>query len=162
MIQAVLGDRYRLGKRIAARGRLPWPEAFALGEQVARALDAAHAHGLVHRDVKPGNVLIVPGGRAKVTDFGIAKAASATLTRTGMADALAAVQDAVQDDVPGAPCPGRGAPSRSAARAPEREGSPAADRGAPAGHSPPAGHSLPVVDSLRRSRRRGWRWRRSS
>jgi hypothetical protein len=54
MIQAVLGDRYRLGERIADGGRLPWPEAFALGEQVARALDAAHA--LVHRDVKPGNV----------------------------------------------------------------------------------------------------------
>ncbi|HZB59703.1 MAG TPA: serine/threonine-protein kinase, partial [Actinomycetota bacterium] len=74
-----------LAERIAARGRLPWSEAFALGEQVARALAAAHAHRLVHRDVKPGNILIGPGGRAKVTDFGIAKAASsATLTRTGM------------------------------------------------------------------------------
>ncbi len=74
-----------LAERIAARGRLPWSEAFALGEQVARALAAAHAHRLVHRDVKPGNILIGPGQRAKVTDFGIAKAASsATLTRTGM------------------------------------------------------------------------------
>jgi eukaryotic-like serine/threonine-protein kinase len=74
-----------LAERIAARDRLPWSEAFALGEQVARALAAAHAHRLVHRDVKPGNILIGPGERAKVTDFGIAKAASsATLTRTGM------------------------------------------------------------------------------
>ena len=74
-----------LAERIAARGRLPWAEAFTLGEQVARALAAAHACGLVHRDVKPANVLLGPGGRAKVTDFGIAKAAaSATLTRTGM------------------------------------------------------------------------------
>jgi eukaryotic-like serine/threonine-protein kinase len=74
-----------LAERIAARGRLPWTETFTLGEQVARALAAAHACGLVHRDVKPANVLLGPGGRAKVTDFGIAKAAaSATLTRTGM------------------------------------------------------------------------------
>jgi serine/threonine protein kinase len=74
-----------LAERIAAGGPLPWPEAFAIGEQVARALAAAHAHGLVHRDVKPANVLLGRGGRAKVTDFGIAKAASsATLTRTGM------------------------------------------------------------------------------
>jgi serine/threonine protein kinase len=74
-----------LAERIAAEGPLPWREAFAIGEQVARALAAAHAHGLVHRDVKPANVLLGRGGRAKVTDFGIAKAASsATLTRTGM------------------------------------------------------------------------------
>jgi serine/threonine protein kinase len=74
-----------LAERIAARGRLAWEETFALGEQVARALAAAHGCRLVHRDVKPGNVLIGPDGRAKVTDFGIAKAAtSSTLTRTGM------------------------------------------------------------------------------
>jgi eukaryotic-like serine/threonine-protein kinase len=92
-----------LAERIAARGRLPWPEAFAIGEQVARALAAAHAHGLVHRDVKPGNVMVDAAARAKVTDFGIAKAAaSAPLTRTGMVVGSAnyvAPEQAQGDDV---------------------------------------------------------------
>jgi serine/threonine protein kinase len=79
-----------LAARIARAGPLPWPDAFAIGEQVARALAAAHAHGLVHRDVKPANVLLGQaagrgGELVKVTDFGIAQAAqSATLTGSGM------------------------------------------------------------------------------
>jgi eukaryotic-like serine/threonine-protein kinase len=80
-----------LAARIARAGPLPWPDAFAIGEQVARALAAAHAHGLVHRDVKPANVLLGQaagrrgGELVKVTDFGIAQAAqAATLTGSGM------------------------------------------------------------------------------
>jgi DNA-binding beta-propeller fold protein YncE len=62
-----------LKRRIAERGPLPPAEAVALLGQVAEALDAAHAAGIVHRDVKPHNILL-EGDRAYLTDFGLAKA----------------------------------------------------------------------------------------
>src|SRR6476469_6207673 len=69
---------------IDQQGGLPVADVIRIGKQVADALDAAHRAGLVHRDVKPANVLVPAVGPAKVTDFGIAKAAGADdLTRTG-------------------------------------------------------------------------------
>lgn len=73
-----------LGKLIASRGALPVDETLNVIRQVAAALDAAHVHGLVHRDVKPANVLMV-GEHVYLTDFGVAKLGSGRLdiTRTG-------------------------------------------------------------------------------
>src|SRR3954467_53304 len=62
-----------LKERIRRLGRLPVAEAVAYAVEIARALECAHSHMLVHRDVKPQNVLIDADGRAKVTDFGIAR-----------------------------------------------------------------------------------------
>ena len=73
-----------LKDRIKRMGRLPVAEAVAYGIEIGRALTCAHTAHLVHRDVKPQNVLIDMEGRAKVTDFGIARSMEAHgLTATG-------------------------------------------------------------------------------
>jgi hypothetical protein len=77
-------DGETLKDRIRRLGRLPIDEAIAYAIEIGRALSAAHAHRLVHRDVKPQNVLVNHDGRAKVTDFGIARSLEADgLTMTG-------------------------------------------------------------------------------
>ncbi len=74
-----------LKELVVRRGRLEVREALEIAIEVARALGFAHEHGLVHRDVKPQNVLLNGDGRAKVTDFGIARSLDVEqgVTQTG-------------------------------------------------------------------------------
>jgi serine/threonine protein kinase len=73
-----------LADLLARRGRLPAWEAVELALQVCSGLDHAHRAGLVHRDIKPRNLLLRPDGTVKIVDFGIARSAGGTrLTETG-------------------------------------------------------------------------------
>ena len=84
-----------LKERLAA-GPIPLPEAVEIARQSAKGLAAAHARGILHRDIKPGNIMLTPQGQAKITDFGLAKLLSSApqqadstatlgLTQPGMA-----------------------------------------------------------------------------
>src|SRR5207253_1657979 len=71
--------------RLEREGQLPPAEVLRLGREIAEGLAAAHERGLIHRDVKPGNLWLEgPRGRAKILDFGLARAAAgASLTQSG-------------------------------------------------------------------------------
>jgi serine/threonine protein kinase len=74
-----------LSDLLAEQRILPVHQVSRIGAQIASALAAAHAAGIVHRDVKPGNVLLAEDGTAKLTDFGISRAAGdSTITATGV------------------------------------------------------------------------------
>ena len=72
-----------LGQVLASAGRLPVRDAVAIAAQVLDALACAHGLGIVHRDVKPANILLLPDGQVKMTDFGIARIDSTEMTRAG-------------------------------------------------------------------------------
>jgi Tol biopolymer transport system component len=76
VMELVEGDD--LSQRIA-RGAISIEEALPIAKQIAEALEAAHEQGIIHRDLKPANIRIRPDGRAKVLDFGLAKALSAEM-----------------------------------------------------------------------------------
>lgn len=75
-----------LDLKLRQDGALPWPTAVGLVIQALRGLEVAHAAGIVHRDIKPGNAIVTPQGDLKLMDFGIARVQQASaLTRTGYA-----------------------------------------------------------------------------
>ena len=75
-----------LKQYLEQKGRLDWREALHFSTQIAKALDHAHSRGIVHRDIKPHNIMLIKDGSVKVADFGIARisAAKQTLTREAL------------------------------------------------------------------------------
>ncbi len=82
VMELVTGES--LSRLLEREKRLPEDQVLDIMAQTSRALAAAHARGLVHRDIKPGNLLITPEGKVKITDFGIARVGDQVpLTKTG-------------------------------------------------------------------------------
>ncbi len=68
---------------IASRGKLPVSVTLTVGKQLCRALEVAHAEGVIHRDIKPQNMVVEPSGFLKVMDFGIARLADPPQDKQG-------------------------------------------------------------------------------
>ncbi len=95
-------------KEILSQGRaLSFDQISDLVAQVADALDFAHAKGIVHRDVKPANIIMVEGNRAKITDFGIAKIASSQANLTSTGQFLGTPNYMAPEQIKGMPVDGR-------------------------------------------------------
>jgi serine/threonine protein kinase len=78
-------DGPNLKELLKQRGRLPYTEAVEFASQICSVLQVAHSRGFIHRDIKPQNILIAPGGQAKLTDFGIVRVMEAVgLTNSGI------------------------------------------------------------------------------
>src|ERR1700736_4679627 len=81
VLEYVAGES--LNRILAREKKLSLPRALQLAEEIAEALEYAHAQGVVHRDIKPANILVTQEGRAKIADFGIAKLNLAHFTLPG-------------------------------------------------------------------------------
>ena len=79
-------DGITLKQYMEQKGVLNWREALHFATQIAKALEHAHSRGIIHRDIKPHNIMILKDGSVKVADFGIARVSSAqsTLTREAL------------------------------------------------------------------------------
>lgn len=80
-----------LKEYISEKGSLPWREAVSIAAQICEGLAAAHKANVIHRDIKPQNIIMTPEGILKVTDFGIARASSQTTTTTTGGQAIGTV-----------------------------------------------------------------------
>jgi eukaryotic-like serine/threonine-protein kinase len=96
-----------LDKILCARGRLPVLETLSIVEQLCAGLGYAHQHGLLHRDVKPANVIVLPDGRAKIVDFGIARLADQDTRLTKTDAVLGTFHYIAPERLMGAPSDGR-------------------------------------------------------
>ncbi len=81
VLEYVAGEA--LNRILAREKKLPPAKALQLAEEIAEALDYAHAQGVIHRDIKPGNILVTQNGHAKIADFGIARLNLAHFTLPG-------------------------------------------------------------------------------
>src|SRR5215471_15994338 len=95
-----------LRELLRERGWLPWPEALAVLDPVLAGLAAAHQAGIVHRDVKPENVLLTADGRVKVVDFGLARA-TAAVGNTRAGQIIGSVNYIAPEQVTGTPSDAR-------------------------------------------------------
>jgi serine/threonine-protein kinase len=95
-------DGQPLDERIAAAGRLDYAETISIVAQAARALHAAHAAGIIHRDVKPGNLIVQPDGTVILVDFGVARSPE-SVELTGVGEVVGTALYIAPEQVSGQP-----------------------------------------------------------